>query len=89
MVLVYQFWLFSLSYALSALFTIDISFIFDILFIIVLNSILSFLVFALLILTLEIICFKLSAPIDSFAYLFLNLADLDNILIHVLALLTS
>lgn len=63
-------WLFSsLSYALSAT-TADNGFIFDILVITGLKSILSCLVGARLTLTLQIICFKTSAPMESLAYFF-------------------
>ena len=77
-------WLFSsLSYALSAT-TADNGFIFDILVITGLKSILSCLVGARLTLTLQIICFKTSAPMESLAYFFsLLLYWYNSILMHV------
>ena len=52
--------------------TTDNGFIFDILVITGLKSMLSYLVGARLTLMLQIICFKTSAPIDNLAYFFLR-----------------
>ena len=64
-------WLFSLSYALSAT-TTDILLIFEMFVTIDLKSMLSCLVGARLTLTLQIICFRTSPPIDNLAYFFRN-----------------